>query len=294
MSSAFSIAATRTARQATAPPVLSHSADQEEAPFGSTTSVQLRSSSLPPMALPALRALDPEGARPSTDHIAPQVVVASDTQVITTIEPPGGLWASARDELFLDQPCLFYNYSPYTGDMADEGGRSAYRQSVMYRTNVQITTTALHIMQVLGLQVSLSEPNYSDHPRYSDVVVTSAELRALYMKALDWFIQRECLSNEASHVAFVGGMDAQSAAQATPAISIQRLREMAEQLPAEYRDAASTDEFGQFMLYGGQFFVDVRRWGRACREAVLTIIGFVFFYIILVLVQKLVTQLLFS
>ncbi|TFK80379.1 hypothetical protein K466DRAFT_605393, partial [Polyporus arcularius HHB13444] len=183
------------------------------------------------------------GASPS----APEVLLAGSTRLPSTIEasytgPPG--WAARSDD----------------------------HAAVSNKTNIVITTTASYIMRVLGLRVSLAMPDHFAHSRDDDVVLREEELRAVYMKALVWFIERECLDGGSCHVVFVGGVDA-DCPDSVPAIPLDSLREMADQLPIDYRDAVSTADFEAFMFHAGAFYVEPHAWMWAFLVGLLMIVG---------------------
>ncbi|KAI0687416.1 hypothetical protein C8T65DRAFT_747085 [Cerioporus squamosus] len=188
----------------------------------------------------------------------PGSFVPAKAELTLTADSTSSTDTCAGKETFLDQPRLFYTYPSYPSPPGCNA-RSAYHALVKDKTNVQITTTASYLMRVLGLRVSLSKPDFSAHPRYDDVVITASELRALYMKALVWFVERECLDEGSCQIVFVGGVDTNSP-DGAPAIPLNNIREMADQLPEDCRDADSADDFDAFMFHAGAFFVEKRGW----------------------------------
>ncbi|RPD61503.1 hypothetical protein L227DRAFT_610503 [Lentinus tigrinus ALCF2SS1-6] len=154
--------------------------------------------------------------------------------------------------------------------------RTLYNDSMERQTNVQITTTVSYIMGVLGLRVSLSIPSNWTSRRHEKITITATELRALYSKALVWFVERECLDDSSCSLVFVGGVDTERPDN-LPAISLRNLRELAEQLPEGYGDPSSNNDFEAFMFHAGTFFVQERGWLWVCLVGMLIVAGFVTF-----------------
>ncbi|KAI0738555.1 hypothetical protein C8Q80DRAFT_1275526 [Daedaleopsis nitida] len=106
-------------------------------------------------------------------------------------------------------------------------------------------------MDVLQLNVSLVQGT-SSAPSNHHVILTKMELRALYMKALVWFVDRECVSKGSCHVVFVGGVS--GPAPSCPAMPLNEIRELAAQLPSDFLDENHTLEFDAFMFHAGAFY----------------------------------------
>ncbi|OJT08041.1 hypothetical protein TRAPUB_1067, partial [Trametes pubescens] len=91
-------------------------------------------------------------------------------------------------------------------------------------------------------------------PRAPHPVIPSKELRALLVKALLWFVDRECLEDVGnSQIVLVGHEEDQLFQRLCPSFTVDRLRAIAEELPDDLKTPRAADDFDAFMFHAGRY-----------------------------------------
>ncbi|KAI9068911.1 hypothetical protein FKP32DRAFT_1600223 [Trametes sanguinea] len=135
-----------------------------------------------------------------------------------------------------------------------EGENSAIGASPMQLLRPPYMTSANFLLDVLSTRITVKvvsrendtlEPMMTIHPR---------DLRALYMKALVWFFDRECVRTIDSYVVYAGRDPAQPLDNYVAAVPLDEVRRIACELPDSYVDDAAIDDFDSFMFHAGQYY----------------------------------------
>ncbi|KAH9855533.1 hypothetical protein C2E23DRAFT_857714 [Lenzites betulinus] len=116
-------------------------------------------------------------------------------------------------------------------------------------------TTASFLADVLDSRISMVAMLQSAGYERPDLTIPEADLRALFMKALLWFIERECLSNVLeARVVLVGRADGESLDDLSPSLSLGQLQAIAAQLPEALTSDTAQQDFDTFMFHAGRYF----------------------------------------
>ncbi|KAH9855125.1 hypothetical protein C2E23DRAFT_883096 [Lenzites betulinus] len=112
-------------------------------------------------------------------------------------------------------------------------------------------TTSTFLVAVLREQMSLVASLHAVDGRIPNVVITPDQLRRLLMKAVVWYIDRECIADiEQAYVVFVGSEYGQPMDHSCPASGVGDLRALADGL----NDLDTTiDDFDAYMFHGGRY-----------------------------------------
>ncbi|KAI0351859.1 hypothetical protein OH77DRAFT_835103 [Trametes cingulata] len=116
------------------------------------------------------------------------------------------------------------------------------------------TTSSRFLLNILRLEPCLilaKDPLYSDP---SDVIVPPKHLRALFARALLWFIDRECLVDvNGVRVLFVGLENGELPPSNYPSLALDELRMIAEELPESLKTSRAMQDFDTYMFHAGPY-----------------------------------------
>ncbi|KAI9070093.1 hypothetical protein FKP32DRAFT_1670722 [Trametes sanguinea] len=144
-----------------------------------------------------------------------------------------------------EQPCYGCASETSGGPALDAG----YEGSDILRAAVLPSTTK-DILDIFNCRISVSHQPWRHD---SGSVINNIELRALYAKAILWYIDQQCLNvgDGASLVLVTSEMAPDGAAAHGPAIYLSSLRRFAAGLETSPEEDA---DFGQFMGRSGPYF----------------------------------------
>ncbi|KAL1944052.1 hypothetical protein VTO73DRAFT_3870 [Trametes versicolor] len=136
-------------------------------------------------------------------------------------------------------------------------------------------TSSRFLLELVNSRVYIVALPHDPSSRAPYMVISSRELRALLMKALIWFVDRECLADVGdSRVVLVGHDHDQVMEPVCPSLTVYKLRAIAEELSDDLKTPRAADDFDAFMFHAHQYS-EGRSYGLGVMAVVVIVLALI-------------------